>query len=132
MNPLPAKLQELLIRAISLIGVKYKFGGDSAQTGFDCSGFVSHVFEASLAIELPRSSYAMGRLGTKVESDDLRPGDLVFYNTLHRAFSHVGIYLGEGRFVHAPSRGKSVEIVDMSEKYWKRRFNGARRLISDD
>jgi len=131
-NPLPTKLQELLIRAISLIGVKYKFGGDSAQTGFDCSGFVSHVFEASLAIELPRSSYAMGRLGTKVESDDLRPGDLVFYNTLHRAFSHVGIYLGEGRFVHAPSRGKSVEIVDMSEKYWKRRFNGARRLISDD
>lgn len=131
-NPLPDKLQELLIRAISLIGVKYKFGGGSAQTGFDCSGFVSHVFETSLAIELPRSSFAMGRLGTKVESDDLRPGDLVFYNTLHRAFSHVGIYLGEGRFVHAPSRGKHVEIVDMSDSYWKRRFNGARRLINDD
>ena len=130
-NPLPEKLQELLIRAISLIGVKYKFGGSSAQSGFDCSGFVSHVFESSLAIELPRSSYAMGRLGTKVENDDLRPGDLVFYNTLHRAFSHVGIYVGEGRFVHAPSRGKSVEIVDMSDRYWKRRFNGARRMIND-
>ena len=131
-NPLPEKLQELVIRAISLIGVKYKFGGGSVQTGFDCSGFVIHVFEPTLAIELPRSSYAMARLGTKVESDDLRPGDLVFYNTLHRAFSHVGIYLGEGRFVHAPSRGKRVEIVDMSDKYWKRRFNGARRLINDD
>ena len=130
-NPLPEKLQELLIHAISLIGVKYKFGGNSAQSGFDCSGFVSHVFEASLAIELPRSSYAMRRLGTMVENDDLRPGDLVFYNTLHRAFSHVGIYVGEGRFVHAPSRGKSVEIVDMSDRYWKRRFNGARRLIND-
>ena len=131
-NPLPVKLQELLLRAISLIGVKYKFGGNSAQTGFDCSGFVSHVFEASLAIKLPRSSYAMGRLGTKVDNDDLRPGDLVFYNTLHRTFSHVGIYLGEGRFVHAPSRGKSVEIVDMYDSYWKRRFNGARRLVNDD
>lgn len=131
-NPLPERLQELLIRAISLIGVKYKFGGSSAQSGFDCSGFVRHVFEATLAIELPRSSYAMARLGAKVESDDLRPGDLVFYNTLQRAFSHVGIYLGEGRFVHAPSRGKRVEIVDMSDKYWKRRFNGARRLINDD
>jgi cell wall-associated NlpC family hydrolase len=131
-NPLPVKLQELLIRAISLIGVKYKFGGNSAQSGFDCSGFVTHVFEASLAIKLPRSSYALGRLGTKVEKNDLRPGDLVFYNTLHRAFSHVGIYIGEGRFVHAPSRGKSVEIVDMSDPYWKRRFNGARRLIDDE
>ncbi len=130
-NPLPEKLQELVIRAISLIGVKYKFGGGSTQTGFDCSGFVSHVFEVTLAIDLPRSSYSMARLGTKVESDDLRPGDLVFYNTLHRAFSHVGIYLGEGRFVHAPSRGKRVEIVDMSDKYWKRRFNGARRLVTD-
>ena len=132
--PAPAsdRLQNMLIHAISLIGVKYKFGGSSAQSGFDCSGFVRHVFAESVALELPRSSYAMGREGRSVTAEDLRAGDLVFYNTLHRAFSHVGIYLGEGRFVHAPSRGKSVEIVDMSDSYWKKRFNGARRLLSDD
>lgn len=130
--PLPERLQDLLIHAISLIGVKYKYGGNSAQVGFDCSGFVRHVFAESVAIELPRSSYAMGKLGDRVEMDNLRPGDLVFYDTLRRRFSHVGIYLGEGRFVHAPSRGKSVEIVDMSDQYWTRRFNGARRLVSGD
>ncbi|MCY7389704.1 MAG: C40 family peptidase [Burkholderiales bacterium] len=130
--PLPERLQDLLIHAISLIGVKYKYGGNSAQVGFDCSGFVRHVFAESASIELPRSSYAMGKLGESIEKDDLRPGDLVFYNTLHRRFSHVGIYLGEGRFVHAPSRGKTVEIVDMSDRYWKNRFNGARRLVNGD
>ena len=128
-TPLSDRLQNLLIHAISLIGVKYKYGGSSADAGFDCSGFVRHVFAESTAIELPRNSYAMGKLGDSVEKDDLRPGDLVFYNTLRRSFSHVGIYLGEGRFVHAPSRGKSVEIVDMSATYWKKRFNGARRLV---
>lgn len=130
--PLTDRVQNLLIHAISLIGVKYKYGGSSADAGFDCSGFVRHVFAESAAIELPRSSYAMGTLGESVATDDLRPGDMVFYNTRRRNFSHVGIYLGEGRFVHAPSRGKSVEIVDMSDHYWKRRFNGARRLVSDD
>jgi cell wall-associated NlpC family hydrolase len=124
-----AQVQELLIRAISMVGVKYRYGGNSAQSGFDCSGFVRHVFSESIALELPRTSYAMGKLGEPVEKDDLQPGDLVFHNTLNRALSHVGIYLGEGRFVHAPSRGKSVEIVDMAESYWKKRYNGARRLI---
>ena len=132
-NPLSsARLHDLLIHAISLIGVRYKFGGSSAQFGFDCSGFVRHVFGEAVSLELPRSSYAMGKLGLPVEKDELRPGDLVFYNTLFRTFSHVGIYLGEGRFVHAPSRGKSVEIVEMSDNYWKKRFNGARRLLTDD
>lgn len=130
--PLSDRSQNLLIHAISLIGVKYKYGGSSADAGFDCSGFVRHVFAESAGIELPRNSYAMGKLGESVAKDDLRPGDLVFYNTLRRSFSHVGVYLGEGRFVHAPSRGKSVEIVDMSDQYWKQRFNGARRLISGD
>ena len=127
----PDRVADLLIHAISLIGVKYKFGGNSAQSGFDCSGFVRHVFADSVALELPRSSYAMGKLGKTVGKDDLQPGDLVFYNTLRRGFSHVGIYLGEGRFVHAPSRGKSVEIVDMSDNYWEKRFNGARRLVTE-
>lgn len=126
------RLTNMLIHAISMVGIKYKFGGSTMQSGFDCSGFVRHVFSESIPLELPRSSYAMGKLGKAVESDDLQAGDLVFYNTLHRAFSHVGIYLGEGRFVHSPSRGKSVEIVDMSDRYWKKRFNGARRLVADE
>ena len=130
--PQADRLQNLLIHAISMIGVNYKYGGNSAQSGFDCSGFVRHVFAESLALDLPRSSYAMGKLGVSVKSEDLQPGDLVFYKTLNRAFSHVGIYLGEGRFVHAPSRGKSVEIVNMADGYWKKRFNGARRLLSED
>jgi cell wall-associated NlpC family hydrolase len=115
-----------------MVGVKYKFGGNAEQSGFDCSGFVRYVFSESIPLELPRSSYAMGKLGKAVKSDDLQAGDLVFYNTLQRAFSHVGIYLGEGRFIHSPSRGKSVEIVDMSDRYWKKRFNGARRLVADE
>lgn len=130
--PEPARLTDLLIHAISMIGVKYKYGGNSAQIGFDCSGFVRHVFAESLALDLPRSSQAMGKLGLTVASTDLHPGDLVFYNTRRSTFSHVGIYLGEGRFVHAPSRGKSVEIVNMTESYWKSRFNGARRIIFEN
>ena len=130
-TPQPARLQSLLIHAISLIGVKYKFGGSSAESGFDCSGFVRHVFAESMALDLPRSSYAIAKFGTSVDKDDLQPGDLVFYNTRRRAFSHVGIYLGEGRFVHAPSRGKSVEIVDSADQYWKKRFNGARRVATE-
>ena len=127
--PPPAQLQDLLIHAISMVGVKYQYGGNSAQSGFDCSGFVRHVFAESLALELPRSAYAMGKLGAHVERGDLQPGDLIFHNTLNRAFSHVGIYLGEDRIVHAPSRGKSVEIVNISESYWKKRYSGARRLV---
>jgi cell wall-associated NlpC family hydrolase len=130
--PPHARLTNLLIYAISMVGVKYKFGGNAEQSGFDCSGFVRYVFSESIPLELPRSSYAMGKLGKAVKSDDLQAGDLVFYNTLQRAFSHVGIYLGEGRFIHSPSRGKSVEIVDMSDRYWKKRFNGARRLVADE
>ena len=127
----PNRVPDLLIHAISLIGVQYKFGGDSAQSGFDCSGFVRHVFAQSLSLQLPRNSYAIARQGVTVEKNELQPGDLVFYNTLRRSFSHVGIYLGEDRFVHSPSRGKSVEIVDMNDNYWKKRFNGARRFVTD-
>lgn len=122
--------EEALIYALSLIGVKYRYGGNTAETGFDCSGFIRHIFSETLALTLPRSSYAMSKLGERIEQDNLQPGDLVFYNTLKRSFSHVGLYLGDGRFVHAPSRGKTVEIVDMDDTYWRRRFNGARRLIA--
>lgn len=126
------RVQNLLMHALAAIGVNYQFGGNRPDQGFDCSGFVRHVFGEALAMELPRSSIEMSKVGNPVERSEFLPGDLLFYNTLKRRFSHVGIYLGEGRFVHAPSRGKSVEIVDMSDTYWKKRFNGARRLIDPE
>ncbi len=131
-TPLAPDVQSVLMHALSLIGVNYRFGGNSIERGFDCSGFVRHVFAEAVALDLPRNSYAMSRLGRSVDKDQLEPGDLLFYNTLRRQFSHVAIYLGEGRFVHAPSKGKQVEIVDMSDSYWKKRFNGARRLLQAD
>ena len=122
---------EILVYALSLVGVKYQFGGNSAATGFDCSGFVHHVFGEIANVALPRSAEAIAQRGTHVAKQDLAAGDLVFYNTRSRANSHVGIYLGNNTFVHSPSRGKSVEIVDMTENYWRKRFNGARRLLPD-
>ena len=118
--------------AMSLIGIKYRYGGSSIDSGFDCSGFVRHVFATAAATELPRSARDMSKVGDEVLLSNLAPGDLVFYNTLGRRFSHVGIYIGDGRFVHSPSKRKSVEIVNMNDNYWKRRFNGARRLLADE
>jgi cell wall-associated NlpC family hydrolase len=124
------RASEVLVYALSLVGVKYQFGGNSAATGFDCSGFVHHVFGEIANVVLPRSAEAMAQRGAVVAREDLTSGDLVFYNTRSRANSHVGIYLGNNTFVHSPSRGKSVEVVDMTENYWRKRFNGARRLLS--
>lgn len=120
---------DLIVHALSLIGVRYKYGGNTVE-GFDCSGFVRHLFQSTFQFELPRSAREISNVGSEISVDELMPGDLVFYNTLRRQFSHVGIYIGEGRFVHAPSRGKSVEIVEMKDRYWQKRFNGARRLVS--
>lgn len=122
--------QELVLRALSFIGVRYKWGGNSPDTGFDCSGLIRYVYQQVTGLALPGNAREISEVGIKVERSELRPGDLVFFNTLRRPFSHVGIYLGEARFVHAPSRGGRVEIVDMSERYWQQRFNGARRLAT--
>lgn len=121
-------LNNLLFYALSLTGTPYKFGGSSPLTGFDCSGFVRHVFHETLGVQLPRSSKAINTLGTPVSVQDLRPGDLVFYNTMRHAFSHVGIYLGDHRFVHAPSSGGGIRIESTTEPYWTKRFDGARRI----
>jgi cell wall-associated NlpC family hydrolase len=122
---------DVLVYALSLVGVKYKFGGNSVATGFDCSGFVNHVFGEIAGIALPRNSEAIAQRGWVIDKNELQSGDLVFYNTRSRANSHVGIYLGNNTFVHAPSRGKGVEVVDMTENYWQKRFNGARRLVAN-
>jgi len=119
---------ELVIHALALIGVNYKYGGGSADGGFDCSGLVSHVFQEVIGLTLPRDSQAMSRVGDKIDKTELQPGDLVFFNTRRRPFSHVGIYIGEERFVHAPSRGRDVEVSNLHSRYWNMRYNGARRV----
>jgi len=121
---------DLITYAKSLIGTPYHYGGNSPSTGFDCSGFVRHVFHHSRGMELPRTSQAISHAGMRVKANQLQPGDLVFYSTQGTPYSHVGIYLGDARFIHAPSNGKRVEIVDMSLDYWREHYNGARRIGS--
>jgi cell wall-associated NlpC family hydrolase len=121
---------ELVFHALAFLGVKYRFGGNDPETGWDCSGYVSHVFKQAIGVMLPRDSFSMSARGEPVARDALQPGDLVFFNTLKRAFSHVGIYLGENRFIHAPSTGKAVQISDMNAGYWSQRFNGGRRIAA--
>lgn len=114
--------------ALDHLGVKYKFGGDEPDTGFDCSGLVAYAAEKSMGLKLPRRSRDIARLGTSINRTDLKKGDLVFFNTLGSRFSHVGIYLGNQKFVHAPRAGAVVRIENMNTRYWTKRYNGARRL----
>lgn len=121
--------EDLALYALGLIGVDYKYGGSSPERGLDCSGLVRYVFQEAVGVTLPRTSREMARLGGRVAPGDLRAGDLVFFNTRSSPFSHVGIYLGDHRFIHAPHRGGEVEIVALTQHYWQQRYDGARRLI---
>jgi cell wall-associated NlpC family hydrolase len=114
--------------AVSLADTPYHYGGNSANSGFDCSGFVGHVFRHSLGFSMPRTSRAISRVGKPISQSELRPGDLVFYNTSHASFSHVGIYVGDGKFVHSPRTGESVHTEQMQLSYWAKRYDGARRI----
>ncbi len=123
---------ELVLSAMNFLGVRYRRGGSSAEEGFDCSGFTRYVFENSIGLVLPRRADQQARLAglLAVRDDELRPGDLVFFNTMRRAFSHVGIYLGDDRFLHAPRSGGEVRVEDMRGRYWAARYNGARRIVT--
>ncbi|HJV80773.1 C40 family peptidase [Noviherbaspirillum sp.] len=123
-----ANASELVVRAMGLIGIRYKYGGTAPESGLDCSGLVRYLFKDVWGTDLPRTSEEMSRVGEKVDTQNLQPGDLVFYNTLRHAFSHVGIYLGNNKFIHSPSPGGEVRIESMDLSYWKKRFNGARRI----
>ena len=116
------------VEALVTVGAHYHYGGSSPDTGFDCSGLVTHVYERAWGVELPRNTAQQRYLGRPVKRSELQPGDLVFYNTRHRPFSHVGIYLGDGDFVHAPRRGQRVRVESVNNPYWRARFSGARRL----
>ena len=122
------KVQEVLLNALNLTGIPYKYGGKTPETGFDCSGFVQYVFKQALNLTLPYNARAMSQIGTQVSQAQLKPGDLVFFNTLKTKFSHVGIYIGNHRFIHSPSTGKEVKVVNMQEAYWANRYNGAVRV----
>jgi cell wall-associated NlpC family hydrolase len=123
--------EELVDEALSYLGIRYRFGGTSPETGLDCSGLVLNVFRNAVGLDLPRTASEMASLGDKIGRQELKPGDLVFFNTMRRTFSHVGIYLGDGKFVHAPSSGGKVRVESISTRYWAQRFNGARRLVDD-
>jgi cell wall-associated NlpC family hydrolase len=124
-------MHRLIDSALDLVGIRYRRGGDNAESGFDCSGFVGYVFLEQFGLKLPRTSGEISRTGEQVLRADLKPGDLVFFNTMRRAFSHVGIYMGDNQFVHAPRPGKAVRVEDIRESYWARRYNGARRITSE-
>jgi cell wall-associated NlpC family hydrolase len=122
------RASELVMQAMGMLGIDYRFGGSTPDKGLDCSGLVAYVFKQAWGTILPRTVEEMSRVGKKIEDQDLQPGDLVFYNTLKRGFSHVGIYLGDNKFIHSPSTGGQVRIESMDVSYWKNRFNGARRI----
>ncbi len=122
------QMNDLVMYALSLADTPYRYGGNSATSGFDCSGFVGHVYRHSLGVSMPRSSREISRVGKPISQNELSPGDLVFYNTQHASFSHVGIYIGDGKFVHSPRSGERVRTEQMQMSYWQMRYDGARRI----
>ena len=123
------KASELVVHAMGFLGVPYKWGGNEAETGLDCSGFVRAVYQQVTGVVLPRTSDRQAAATQNIEPGDLAPGDLVFFNTMQQSFSHVGIYIGNGKFVHSPRAGDRIKLDHLSSSYWKPRFDGARRVV---
>jgi cell wall-associated NlpC family hydrolase len=128
LSGMASKAGDVVVGALNMIGVRYRWGGDTPDSGLDCSGFVRYVFQDTLGMTLPRRAEEMSRVGEKVRVSELKPGDLVFFNTMRRSFSHVGIYIGDNKFVHSPSTGSTIRVDDMENAYWEKRYTGARRI----
>jgi cell wall-associated NlpC family hydrolase len=126
------KTEALINEAMQLIGVRYRWNGDLPQSGLDASGFVRFVFRDKLGFLLPPKSSQMSKVGKPISREELEPGDLVFFNTMRLTFSHVGIYVGDNKFIHSPSKGSAVRVDDLASAYWDKRFDGARRLDGTD
>ncbi len=124
------RASDLVLTAMGFLGVPYRRGGNSAETGFDCSGFVRAMYEQTVGLVLPRRANEQAAATQTIDRGDLQPGDLVFFNTMRQAFSHVGIYVGEGKFIHSPRPGAQVRVEDMGIAYWSHRFDGARRVAA--
>ncbi len=121
--------QDLILKGLELVGINYRRGGTNPDSGLDCSGFVQLVFKDALGKLLPRTAREQSQVGDEISRNELKPGDLVFFNTMRRAFSHVGIYLGDNHFVHAPRTGAEIRVENMNQSYWTKRYNGARRIL---
>ena len=125
-------IASMIETGLGYLGIRYRKGGNGPESGgFDCSGLVKKVFGTAMGLSLPRTAAEMAKTGDKVSKQELMPGDLVFFNTLNRAFSHVGIYLGNSQFLHSPSTGGVVRVESMNVSYWRKRFNGGRRLLQE-
>jgi cell wall-associated NlpC family hydrolase len=120
--------EDISVTAIGLIGIPYRWGGNNPDGGFDCSGLIHYVFASTRGKKIPRTTAEMPRVSFIVEDTPLAPGDLVFFNTLGSPYSHVGIYVGKGRFVHAPNTGGTVRLEQLQTPYWSTRFTEARRV----
>lgn len=127
-----AGLEEISIEAMALVGTPYRYGGNTPDSGFDCSGLVRYVVQRAASVTLPRTAAEMGRRGTPLERREVASGDLVFFNTTGQPNSHVGIYVGQNRFVHAPATGGTVRLEDMTKSYWASRYMGARRVVASN
>ena len=127
--PRESGIQKLIADALDLVGIRYRRGGNDAETGFDCSGFVGYVFRERLGLELPRTSRDISRAGDPVEKSELAPGDLVFFNTDGTGASHVGIYIGDGQFVHPAASVQRVIVDRLDSPYYVARYLGARRVL---
>ena len=121
---------ELTSRSVLLLGTPYKLGGTQPSEGLDCSGLIAHVVRDAFRLRFPRTTEEQAAVGVEIPKRDLSPGDLVFFNTTGRSNSHVGVYLGERRFLHAPTARGVVRIESLDQRYWAIRFNQARRLIA--
>ncbi|MFN9707613.1 MAG: C40 family peptidase [Burkholderiales bacterium] len=132
LKKIPQAASELVISAMNFLGVPYQLGGADFRNGFDCSGFTHYVYKNSLGLILPRKVDEQANAPSlkSVERPDIKPGDLLFFNTLGRTFSHVGIYVGDGKFIHAPRTGSHVRIENIRSHYWSRHFTGARRPLA--
>jgi cell wall-associated NlpC family hydrolase len=124
--------EDISIAAVGLVDVPYRFGGNTPKGGFDCSGLIVYVYKKAAGIQLPRTITQISQQGKSVDNQPPAPGDLVFFNTTGEKYSHAGIYVGQGRFVHAPSTGGTVRLDQITSPYWASKFVEARRLASRD
>jgi cell wall-associated NlpC family hydrolase len=120
--------EDISIAALGLVDVPYRFGGNNPKGGFDCSGLIVYVYNKAVGIKLPRTIQLMSSQGKSIEGQSPAPGDLVFFNTTGEKYSHAGIYVGQGRFVHAPSAGGTVRLDYITSPYWAAKFTEARRI----
>lgn len=121
----------MLLQSVSLIGIPYKWGGNTPQQGMDCSGFIRYVFKKSLGINLPRTASEMAKVGKRVSIDELEPGDLIFFNTKRGYNTHMGMYIGNNKFIQAPHTGADIQVTELNSA-WRAKINGAKRIVQED